>query len=144
MNAAQLSEKAFHYVWSALHFPNEPNHAGKKIMELLKFNAMSSLSKSLFIDLENNRNFSNANTILTEMENLFMGNQNLQNQVREAIVASPNDSLIPMPPIERDLPQEYSQTTSSASQDSGTSFGEIVNIILTIVSIIGLIARCSR
>jgi hypothetical protein len=143
MNAVQLSEKAFHYVWSALHFPNETNHAGKKIMELLKFNAMSSLSKSLFIDLENNRNFSNANTILTEMENLFMGNQNLQNQVREAIAANPNDSLIPMPPIERDVPQASSQTASN-TESSGTSFGEIVNIILTIVSIIGLIAKCSR
>jgi hypothetical protein len=143
MSIEQLIQTAFHSMWSALHFPAETNHAGKKIIELLKYNAMSSFSKSLFDDFEKNKNFSNANTILTEMENLFIGNVNLQNQVRDALNAGKSDSMIAMPPIQRETEQEQSYSAPQ-NNDSGMSFGEIINIILTIVSVIGLIAKCSR
>jgi hypothetical protein len=143
MSIEQLTDTAFHSMWSALHFPNETNHAGKKIIELLKYNAMSSFSKGLFEDFEKNKNFSNANIILTEIENLFIGNTNLQNQVRDAINAGANDSKIPMPPIERYQAEEPSHAATQNS-DSGMGFGEIINIILTIVSVIGLIAKCSN
>jgi hypothetical protein len=129
MSIEQLTDTAFHSMWSALHFPNETNHAGKKIIELLKYNAMSSFSKGLFEDFEKN--------------NLFIGNTNLQNQVRDAINAGANDSKIPMPPIERYQAEEPSHAATQNS-DSGMGFGEIINIILTIVSVIGLIAKCSR
>jgi hypothetical protein len=144
MSIEQLIQSSFHSMWSALHFPGETNHAGKKIIELLKYNAMSSFSKSLFDDFEKNKNFSNAATILTEMENLFIGNVNLQNQVRDALNAGKSDSVIAMPPIERYQTEEPNYNSSSQSSDSGMSFGEIINIILTIVSVIGLIAKCSR
>jgi hypothetical protein len=138
MSIEQLTEKAFHYMWSALHFPSETNHAGKKIIDLLKYNAMSSFSKSLFDDFEKNKNFSQAATILIEMENLFIGNSNLQNQVNDVINTSKNDSMIPMPPIQRETAYQPSYANNQDSSDNG---GRIIGalfffggIILTAMS----------
>jgi hypothetical protein len=63
--------------------------------------------------------------------------------VREAIIAGSNDSMIPMPPIERDVPQVESQESSGASAGTRTSFMDVINIIFAIISFVSLIAKCS-
>ncbi len=143
MTTEQISMSAFRSIWSALHFPNEPNHCGNKVLDLFKTNAMSPFQKGLFDDLGKNKTLANASVVMVEMQNLLIGNSNLTNQVVDAMQAGVNDSKIDMPPI--DMPSDESNYQPAASNnDSGMSFGEIINIILTIVSVIGLIAKCSR
>jgi hypothetical protein len=106
----------------------------------LKYNAMSSTFKSIFEDFEKNKNFSNSDVVLTEMESLLIGNSNFRKQVLEAITVGQNDSMIPMPPIQRtqpEIPQNYQTTSESEDLTGGRIIGGLFffgGIALTVIS----------
>jgi hypothetical protein len=140
MMVEQVSMSAFRSIWSALHFPNEPNHCGNKVLDLFKNNAMSPFQKGLFDDLGKNKNFSIASSIIVEMENLMIGNTNLKNQVIAAIQAGINDSKIDMPPI--NIPSaEPSYTSTQNNDDGGVSPWTILWVILAVIKLILVMSR---
>jgi hypothetical protein len=137
MTQDQLAKTALHYIWSSLHFPNEPNHAGKKIMDLFRNTPMSTIAKNLFNDLEQNHNFSSASSVLNEINNLLSGNVALQKDVRDAISRGTNDSKIPMPPV-----QSYQAVSNTYEPTSGgTSIWAIIGGILIVIRLLLLLTR---
>ena len=138
----QLSISCIQYIWSAIHNPSQTSHAGFVILNLLKTNAMSNAQRTTLDEFAQTKNFSMSEIVVVEIQNLLTGNINLQRQIQEAISKSQNDIIVPMPPINTQAQQETYAAPPQA--DSGMGFGDIINIILTIVSIFGIIAKCSR
>ena len=138
----QLSISCIQYIWSAIHNPSQTSHAGFVILNLLKTNAMSNAQRITLDEFAQTKNFSMSEIVVVEIQNLLTGNINLQRQIQEAISKSQNDIIVPMPPINMQSQQETYAAPPQA--DSGMGFGDIINIILTIVSIFGIIAKCSR
>lgn len=139
----QLSLNCIQYIWSAIHNPSETSHAGFVILNLLKTNAMSNGQRITLDEFAQTKNFSMAEMTVVEIQNLLTGNINLQRQIQDAISKSQNDIIVPMPPINTQAKQQERYQPQQAN-DSGMSFGTIINIILTIVSLFGIIAKCSR
>ena len=139
----QLSINCIQYIWSAIHNPSETSHAGFVILNLLKTNAMSNAQKISFDEFAQTKNFSMAEMMAVEIQNLLTGNVNLQRQIQEAISKSQNDLIVPMPPINTQAKQQERYQPQQAN-GSGIGFRDILNVILTLVSLFGIIAKCSH
>lgn len=134
MTTEQLSINSLKTIWSALHFPNTPNHCGRKVLELFKTSAISPHQKMIFEDFEKNRDFNNAVTVLTEIENLFIGNVNLQNQVAAAMQIGANDAKIDMPPIDM-TPDEFDYQPRANNDESVLTGGRIIGALFFFVGL---------
>ncbi len=142
MTINQLTEAALHRIWSAIHYINEPNHSGKQISELFKKNAESQFQKTLFNEFETKRDFSQAEIMMTEMENLLIGNTALQGELTNLLNSNKGESTLPLPPIARTAyPEEIYQ---QSNEGSGVSAWSIFIAIIIILRVILLIARLSR
>jgi hypothetical protein len=141
MDFEHLTIKAFHQVWSALHFPDESSHSGLKIWELFKNKANTSFQKTIFEDFEKNKKVSIANAVATEMQNLIV-NFDLKDKIIALIEQGINDSKIEMP-ILQIAPSAVLSTYSpsyidfSSGSDTTRAIGGLIflaGIFLTMVS----------
>ena len=132
----QLSISCIQYIWSAIHNPSQTSHAGFVILNLLKTNAMSNAQRITLDEFAQTKNFSMAEMMVVEIENLLTGNVNLQRQIQDAISKSQNDVVVPMPPIATQAQQQ--QTYAPQQESSGGGGGEIMIGVLFLVGGIAL------
>jgi hypothetical protein len=95
MTNSKLSDAAAQKIWSAIHFPNEINHSGLQILSLVKSSHNNSYLRDLLNDLELHGKWNNS--IINEIENLFIENSSLKVQIESIVKNAKGDSISPFP-----------------------------------------------